>query len=126
METPRTLLQANLTRVFNEREDARRRQAIRELYSADAVLYEQAATYTGTDAITRAVTHLLAALPPGLTFSPVGPEMENHDLRKLRWRGHLPDGTIVVTGTDIARIEGGRIRAIYVFIDLPSEGTQGG
>ena len=40
MTSASTLLQANLKRVFNERDAARRRQAIEELYAADAVLYE--------------------------------------------------------------------------------------
>jgi hypothetical protein len=114
------LLQANLVRVFNERDPARRRQAIEDLYAADATLYEQQATYSGTDAIGHAVTHLLEALPPTLTFSVVAPAMENHELGKLLWRGVLPDGTIVVTGTDVARIEDGRIRTIHVFVDRPS------
>jgi hypothetical protein len=34
------LMQANLTRVFNERDAGRRIVAIRELYAEDAVLYE--------------------------------------------------------------------------------------
>ncbi len=120
MATIGKLLQANLNRVFNERDAARRRQAIEELYSADAMLYEQEATYSGTEAIARAVTHLLGALPPKLAFSMVAPVMENHDMGKLLWRGQLPDGTIVVTGTDVAQVEGGRIRSIHVFVDLPS------
>jgi hypothetical protein len=120
MTTASTVLQANLKRVFNERDAARRRQAIEELYSADAMLYEQGATCSGTEAIARAVTHLLGALPPTLVFSMVAPVMQNHDMGKLLWRGHLPDGTTVVTGTDVAQIEGGRIRTIHVFVDPSS------
>lgn len=117
MTSPGKVLEANLKRVFNERDAARRRRAIEELYSADALLYEQDAKYSGTEAIARAVTHLLGALPPNLAFSTVAPAMENHGMGKLLWRGHLSDGTTVVTGTDIAEIEGGRIRSIRVFVD---------
>jgi hypothetical protein len=119
MTTASTLLRANLERVFNERDAARRGQAIHELYAADATFYEQDAQYSGTEAIARALTQLLGALPPTLVFSMVAPAMENHDLGKLLWRGHLPDGTTVVTGTDVAQIAGGRIRALYVFVDGP-------
>lgn len=120
MAAASTLLQANLNRVFNERDAARRRQAIEEIYAADAVLYEEDATYSGTDAIARAVTHLLGSLPRALVFVLVAPVMQNHEMGKLLWKGQLPDGTIVVTGTDVGQIEGGRIRTIHVFVDRPA------
>ena len=119
MITASTLLQANLKRVFNERDASRRAQAIQELYAADATFYEQEGSYSGTEAIARAVTNLLRALPPTLVFSMAAPAMQNHDMGKLLWRGHLPDGTTVVTGTDIAQIEGGHIRSLHVFVDAP-------
>jgi hypothetical protein len=119
MTTPSSLLQANLERVFNERDAGRRGQAIQELYAADATLYEQEAMYSGQEAIAGAVTQLLGALPPALVFSMVAPAMHNHDMGKLLWRGHLPDGTTVVTGTDVAQIEGERIRSLHVFVDAP-------
>jgi hypothetical protein len=117
MTTASTLLQANLKRVFNERDAGRRGQAIEELYGADATLYEQEAKYSGTEKIARAVTQLLGALPPTIVFSMAAPAMQNHDMGKLLWRGHLPDGTTVVTGTDIAQVKEGRIRSLHVFVD---------
>jgi hypothetical protein len=119
MPTASTVLQANLERVFNERDATRRRQAIEELYAADAVLYEQQAKYSGTVAIDGAITHLLGSLPPTLVFELVAPVMQNHEMVKLLWRGHLPDGTTLVTGTDVAQVEGGRINTIHVFVDPP-------
>jgi hypothetical protein len=119
MTTASTLLQAHLERVFNERDAVRRGQAIEELYAADATLYEQEAKYFGTEAIARSVTQLLRALPPALVFSMVAPAMQNHDMGKLLWRGHLPDGTTVVTGTDIGQVKKGRIRSLHVFVDAP-------
>jgi hypothetical protein len=120
MTTASTLLQDNPNRVFNERDANRRAQAIQELYAADVTFYEHQATSSGTEAIARAVTHLLGALPPTLTFSMAAPPMLNHAMGKLLWRGHL-DGTTVVTGTDIAQIEKGRIRSLHVFVDAPKE-----
>ena len=84
MTAPSTLLQANLERVFNERDAARRRQAIHELYAADAVLNEQDAKYSGTDAIARAVTHLLGSLPPALVFALVAPVQGRGAARRCR------------------------------------------
>jgi hypothetical protein len=119
MTSASTILQANLNRVFNERDAARRRQAIHELYATDAVLYEQQAEYSGTEAIEAAVTHLLESLPPTLVFVLAAPVQQNHEVGKLLWRGQLADGSIVVTGTDVAHVEAGRIRRIYVFVDPP-------
>lgn len=117
MTTDGGVLQANLERVFSERDAGRRREAIQELYASDAVLYEQEAQYAGRQAIEDAVTKLLASLPPGLVFAVTAPAMQNHDIGKLLWKGQLPDGTTIVTGTDVARIVGGRIHGLYVFID---------
>jgi hypothetical protein len=119
MTTASSLLQVHLKRVFNERDALRRGQAIQELYSVDATFYEQDAKYSGTEAIARAVTQLVGALPPTLVFSMAAPAMQNHDMGKLLWRGHLPDGTTVVTGTDIGQLKEGRIRSLHVFVDPP-------
>jgi len=117
MTTASTLLQANLERVFNERDPARRRHAIEELYAADAELYEQQAKYSGTKAIEAAVTHLLESLPPTLVFVLAAPVMQNHEMGRLLWRGQLPDGATIVTGTDVVEIHAGRIRRVHVFVD---------
>ena len=49
------LMQANLSRVFGERDAERRMDAITELYASDAVLYEPGASATGHTAINQAV-----------------------------------------------------------------------
>ena len=120
MTSASVLLQANLQRVFNERDAERRRQAIQELYAADAIFYEeQEATYRGTEEIARGVSQLVGGLPPTMSFSMVTPATQNHDMGKLLWRGHLPDGTTIVTGTDIALVKEEHIRSLYVFVDPP-------
>jgi hypothetical protein len=111
------LLEANLQRVFNERDPTRRRQAIDELYASDATLYEVEAMYSGRDAVAGAITQLLGVLPPTLVFALAAPVLQNHDLAKLLWRGHIPDGKTIVTGTDVVRISNGRIQTIHVFVD---------
>lgn len=113
------VLRANLERIFNEGDATRRRQAVLELYADDAVLHEQQASFVGAEAINGAIAHLLGTLPANLVFGLVGPVMQNHDMAKLLWRGQLPDGTVIVTGTDIAQVEEGRIRSLHVFVDPP-------
>jgi SnoaL-like domain len=112
------LMQANLARVFGERDASRRMKAIAELYADDATLYEPPdASATGHAAISQAVKALLANLPPNFVFTAIGPAVGHHGMGRLRWRSGPPNGPAAVTGTDVARIEGGRIQTLHVFLD---------
>lgn len=111
------LMQGNLSRVFSERDAARRMVAIQALYAADAVLHEPHGSVTGHAAIGQAVSALLANLPPDFRFTGVGPAVGHHGTGRLRWQGSLPGGGIAVTGTDVAHFQGGRIKTLFVFLD---------
>lgn len=114
-----SLLQANLVRVFGERDSVRRRSAIAELYQSDAVLYEPGSVATGHDAIDRAVDAVLTQLPAAFVFIADGPVVGHHGLARLRWRAGPTDGPAAVTGTDVAHLAFGRIQSLYVLIDPP-------
>jgi hypothetical protein len=111
------LMQANLARVFGERDTSRRMKAIAELYADNAILYEPDASATGHAAISQAVEALLSSLPPNFVFTPIGPAVGHHGMGRLRWRSGPPNGPAAVTGTDVAQIEGGRIQTLHVFLD---------
>ena len=112
------IMQGNLARVFGERDAARRMKAIAELYADDATLYEPPdESATGHAAIGQAVEALLAGLPPNFVFTALGPAVGHHGMGRLRWRSGPPDGPAAVTGTDVARIEGGQIQSLHVFLD---------
>ena len=113
------LLQANLVRVFGERDAAKRKAAIRELYAPDAVLYEPDDVATGRDAIAHAVDALLTSLPTTFVFKAIGPAVGHHGLARLRWTAGPPQGPVAVTGTDVVHVEGGLIKSLHVFIDPP-------
>lgn len=111
------LMQANLARVFGERDAARRIEAIRDLYADDAILYEPDTSVTGHAAISQAVEALLASLPPDFAFTATGPALGHHGVGRLQWRAGPPEGPAAVTGMDIAHFEGGRIHSLHVFLD---------
>jgi hypothetical protein len=113
------VMQANLARVFGERDRLRRTKAIAQLYADDAVLYEPSASATGQAAINQAVETLLSSLPPNFAFTAIGPAVGHHGVGRLRWQSGPPNGPVAVTGTDVARIEGGRIHTLHVFLDPP-------
>jgi hypothetical protein len=111
------LMSANLFRVFGERDSGRRRAALEELYTADATLYEPDRVFTGLDAICDAVDALIARLPPEFVFTPNGPAVGHHGLGRLTWRAGPPGGPAAVSGTDVAHVEAGQIKALHVFLD---------
>jgi len=111
------LMQANLARVFGERDAQRRSAAIRELYAEDAALYEPHASATGHAAINQAVGALLSSLPPDFAFTAIGPAVGHHGVGRLRWQSGPSNGPVAVAGTDVARIESGRIQTLHVFLD---------
>ncbi len=112
-----SLMQANLARVFGERDASRRMNAIAQLYADDAILYEPDASATGHAAISQAVQTLLSSLPPNFIFTAIGPAVGHHGVGRLRWQAGPPNGPVAVTGTDVARFEGGRIQTLHVFLD---------
>jgi hypothetical protein len=111
------LMQANAAQVFSERDPQRRLNAIRELYAADAVVTEPEGVSKGEAAINSAVTALLSKLPPTFSFMPVGTAVGHHGVGRLLWKAGPPNGPVEVTGMDIAHFKGGRIQALYVFLD---------
>ncbi len=113
------LMQANLTRVFGERDAERRMVAIRELYAPDAVLNEPHGSAQGHDAIGEAVGVLLAGLPSEFAFSALGPAIGHHGVGRLRWSSGLLGNPPAVTGMDVAHFRGGRIQSLFVFLDPP-------
>jgi hypothetical protein len=111
------LLQANITRVFNERDSDRRRVALRELYAEDAMLYDPESVATGQVAICEGVDKLHHRLPPDFVFTAAGKAVGHNGVARLFWRAGRPAGPVAVTGTDVAHIEDGRIKLLYVFVD---------
>jgi hypothetical protein len=113
------LMQANLVRVFRERDASRRLAAIREIYAPDAVLYEPESSAQGHEAISQAVADLLDHLPKEFAFTAIRPALGHHGVGRLQWRSGPPGGPTAVTGTDVAHVEGGRIVTLHVFLDQP-------
>jgi hypothetical protein len=114
------LMQANLTRVFGERDTSRRLKAIAELFAPDATLFEPDSTATGHAAISQAVATLLSSPPPNFAFTAIGPAVGHHGVGRLRWQAGPPNGPVAVTGTDVARFEAARIQTLHVFLDPAS------
>jgi hypothetical protein len=114
------LMQANLTRIFGETDAHARGRAIAQIYAPDAILYESDHIATGHAEITNTIDGLLRSFPSGFAFVAEGPAVGHHGLGRLRWRGGVTGHPTAVTGTDVVRFEGGRIKTVHVFIDPPA------
>lgn len=75
--------------------------------------------HRGTRRFAKAVTELLASLPPDFSFTPIRPALGHNGVGRLQWRAGSPGGPAAVTGTDIAHIEAGVIQSLHVFLDQP-------
>jgi hypothetical protein len=114
------LLNRNLQEVFGEGDPARRRAAIKELYTDDCVLYVPPGVFVGHDGLDEFAGDLRAT-HPHFAYSPRGEPQALHNAGRLAWasgpRGQKPD----YTGLDVIITRGGKIAALYVFLDsMPS------
>jgi len=113
------LMARNVTEVFDERAEGRRRQAIESIYAEGAGVHAVEGSSRGWDAVD-AVVRTVQAEAVGLSFSIVVPPTVVADLGRLGWALGPADGPPVVTGTDVAIVRDGRIAELYTFIDLPA------
>jgi hypothetical protein len=115
------LMERNLREVFGQRDSARRKVAIGELYTEDCTFFEADEEIVGRDALNVKVERTLQEAP-GFVFRMVAPPQVNHDHGRLQWQFGPNGATPVVTGMDVAVFERGRIRALYTFLDkVPSD-----
>jgi SnoaL-like domain len=110
------LMERNLFEVFGRVNSTRRAATIAELYTADCTFFEAEEQISGRQALNAKVESILKDAP-GFVFRAAGAPQVDHDLGRLRWQFGPAGALPVVTGTDIAIFEDGRIRAPYTFLD---------
>jgi hypothetical protein len=113
-----TLLRRNLPEVFGEGDPARRKAAIRELYTEDCVLYVPPGAFVGHDALDKFAGDLRAT-HPHFVYTPHGAPQVLHNSGRLAW-GSGPKGEAPqYTGVDFIIARDGKIAALYVYLDSP-------
>ena len=112
-----TLLTRNLNDVFGENDPARRRAAIQELFTEDAVFYDPMTNvYRGGDELDR-IAGTLRTAHPDFRYQPIGEPEEVGNGGRVRWTEGRPGEKPAVAGTDFIVTRDGRIAAIYLFFD---------
>ncbi|WP_103348807.1 nuclear transport factor 2 family protein [Amycolatopsis sp. CA-128772] len=115
MATVAELMEANLLKVFNERDDERRAKAIAATYAADVTFSDPEGVATGHEELSAKARQLLAQAPD-FVFAPAGPVLVNHDLGHLAWQFGPEGAPPVVRGIDIALVEAGVIKKLYTML----------
>jgi SnoaL-like domain len=116
MATVEDLMHRNLLGVFNERDTARRQEAIAAVYSEDVLFQDPEGLVRGRDAIDAKVSALLDGAPD-FAFRPAGLVRVSGDLGMLSWAFGPPGGAAIVSGSDIALVEDGRIVRLHTLLD---------
>jgi SnoaL-like domain len=110
------LLHRNLQEVFGEGDPARRRAAIDEFYTDDAVVYVPDSVVVGHDAMDKFAGELRAS-HPHFVYTPHGEAQALHNGGILAWgsgpKGEPPD----YTGLDVVVVRDNKIAALYVFLN---------
>ena len=112
-----TLLKRNLTDVFGENDPVRRRAAIEEIYTEDAVFYDPMKNvYRGRAEIDR-IAGVLREKHRDFTYQPLAEPEEVGNSGRIRWVEGRPGEAPEIAGTDFIIARDGRIAAVYLFFD---------
>jgi SnoaL-like domain len=107
-----TLLTRNLNDVFGENDPVRRRKAIDELFTEDAVFYDpKGGVYRGRDEIDR-IAGELRVMHHDFRYQPIAEPEQVGNGGRVRWTEGKPGEAPVVAGTDFIVTRDGRIAAI--------------
>jgi SnoaL-like domain len=119
-----TLILRNLRDVFGENDPARRRAAIDELYNEDGVFYDpNSGAHRGRDEIDR-IAGVIKATHPDFQYRPIAAPEELGDGARVKWVSGSPGKKPAYAGTDFLIARNGRIAAVYLFFDGPSDPTR--
>lgn len=109
------LLLRNLTEVFDERDAARRRLVIPQLWADDGIFVDPEGRFVGHDEIEGAVEKL-QEMTPGHRFTASGAPLVHRGGGLLNWSYGPEDDPSRITGQDVAVVADGRIVALYTYL----------
>jgi hypothetical protein len=103
--------------IWNEKDPAARRAAVRALWADDGRYVDPLADVAGHDGIDAVIAAVQAQFP-GFVFRP-GPVIDaHHHLARFTWELGPEGGDAVVVGFDVAVFTGdGRIQDVHGFLD---------
>jgi hypothetical protein len=119
------LLEDSLLVIWNDRKADRRLDAMKQIYASDIHFYEsnEGTPVVGYQAINELISSLQAAWPPEFQFKLNKPSQVNHTTQLISWNLGPQGAPPVATGMDVALIEDGLIKSLYLFLDSKASGS---
>lgn len=113
------LLEDSLIQVWSERDPAKRLNAMKRIYADDIIFYESDSgpAFEGHQAIDSLIGKLQEQWAPDFVFTLTKPVVINHGVSQAAWTLGNPGASPVASGMDIAIIENGLIKALYLYLD---------
>ncbi|GAB3927317.1 nuclear transport factor 2 family protein [Larkinella terrae] len=116
------LLEDSLLKVWSERDDQQRMEMMKRIYAADIVFYEtdNGPAIKGHEEIDSLIKKLQSQWPPEFVFTLTKPAVINHGVSCVTWTLGVAHAAPAATGMDIAIIENGVIKELYLYLDSPA------
>ncbi|MBF9143903.1 nuclear transport factor 2-like protein [Hymenobacter properus] len=113
------LLEDSLLVIWNDRDANRRLAAMSSVYASDIAFFEGhgAEPITGHQAINELITKLQAEWPVEFQFKLTKPAQANKAVQLITWQLGADGALPVATGADVAIVENGLIKGLYLFLD---------
>lgn len=117
------LLAGSLLKVWSERNDEQRMSVMKQIYAADIIFYEtdNGPAIKGHQAIDSLIRRLQNQWPPEFVFTLTKPVVTNHGVSHVAWTLGAAQATPAASGMDIAIIESGLIKELYLYLDEPAK-----
>jgi SnoaL-like domain len=114
-ETVKRLLNANLFKVFGERDTTARYSTIGETYHKDVLWHEPDRLVHGWEAMSKRAGEILAEAP-GFQFITDGEPIVTQNLGILSWKFGPDADPELVKGTDVILVEDGKIKVLWTAV----------
>jgi hypothetical protein len=122
MNATSKLLEDSLLLIWNNRNAGERLDLMKRLYAPDIAFFENDTSdaFVGFEAINALIEKLQHDWPVDFEFKLLKSAV-NHDMQHIRWtlgpKGQQP----VASGGDVAVIDKGRIKSLYLFLDTGND-----
>jgi hypothetical protein len=119
--TPK-LLEDSLLLIWNNRDSAERLDLMEKIYAHDISFFESdnSEAFVGFKAIDTLIQNLQLNWPQDFEFK-LQKSAVNHTIQHISWTLGSPGQQPVAIGEDIAIIENGKIKSLYLFLNTQND-----
>jgi ketosteroid isomerase-like protein len=119
MDTSSILLKDSLLLIWNNRNAAERLAIMEKIYAPDITFFEDdnAQPFIGFEPINNLIEKLQQSWPADFEFILTEAPKSNHNIQHISWHLGITGQEPAATGMDVAIIEGGKIKSLYLLLN---------